>query len=167
MTDSQLDAVNKMSQEMVELRKLLAEVTTASRARGDKAFDQLYEEMRQYKEDFLFQAEKPLLLDLLLFYDSLNWFQESLIKQEMSPDVVADSFQYLLEEFLEILYRRDVVPMDESVMFDMRNHRAVKAVSTSVEADHQRIAQVVKRGFLRADKTLRSEEVVVLRYDKG
>ena len=70
----------------------------------EKAFDQLYEELRQYKDDFLFQAEKPLLLDLLLFYDSLNWFQESLVKQDMSPDVLADSFQYLIDEFLEVLY---------------------------------------------------------------
>ena len=32
-----------------------------------KAFDQLYEELRQYKDDFIFQTEKPFLLDLLLF----------------------------------------------------------------------------------------------------
>ena len=75
-------------------------------ATQQKAFDQLYEELRQYKEDFIYQAEKPLLLDLLLFYDSLNWFQDSLSKNEMSEDVLSDSFQYLIDEFLELLYRR-------------------------------------------------------------
>jgi molecular chaperone GrpE (heat shock protein) len=130
----------------------------------EKAFDQLYEELRQYKEDFVFQAEKPLLLDLLLFYDSLNWFQESLIKHEMSPDVIADSFQYLIDEFLEILYRRDVLPVEESSTFDRTCHRAVKVVESDEPSDDYRIAQVLKRGFSRADKPLRAEEVVIFRH---
>ena len=58
-------------QELVEQQNQRDEVQ-----RG--AFDQLYAELRQYKEDFIFQAEKPLLLDLLLFYDSLIWFRTSL-----------------------------------------------------------------------------------------
>jgi hypothetical protein len=41
-----------------------------------KAFDAAVRRARQYKDDFIYQAEKPLLLDLLLFYDSLTWFQE-------------------------------------------------------------------------------------------
>src|SRR3954471_11222679 len=118
-------AADKLIQERLdELTEMFKE-----RLRTDsvqqKAFDQLYEELRQYKEDFLFQTEKPFLLDLLLFYDSLNWFQQSLARQEMSPDVVADSFQYLLDEFLELLYRRDVVPCEGSPRFDRRLHKAV------------------------------------------
>jgi molecular chaperone GrpE (heat shock protein) len=130
----------------------------------EKAFDQLYEELKQYKEDFLFQAEKPLLLDLMLFYDSLNWFQESLIKQEMSPDVIADSFQYLIDEFLEVLYRRDVMPIDEEQVFNRQVHKAVKVVETDDESDDYRIAQVLKRGFGRNGKQIRAEEVVILRH---
>src|SRR4051812_35558337 len=109
-------SIDERMQELTELFR--------DRIRNDtvqqKAFDQLYEELRQYKEDFLFQTEKPFLLDLLLFYDSLNWFQQSLQRQEMSPDVIADSFQYLLDEFLELLYRRDVVPCESTARFDRR-----------------------------------------------
>jgi len=135
----------------------------------EKAFDKLYDELTQYKNDFVFQSEKPLLLDLLLFYDSLNWFQESLIKQEMSPDVIADSFQYLIDEFIEVLYRRDVNPMEESSKFDRKVHKAVKVNDTSDPDADYRITQVLKRGFSRNDKQLRPEEVVILRYrgDKG
>jgi ribose transport system substrate-binding protein len=42
-----------------------------------------------------------LLLDLLLFYDCLTWVQSALIRKEMSPEVVADSFQYLIDELLD------------------------------------------------------------------
>ncbi len=161
--NSEPEALRRLVHELGELRKTMTDRLSNDKVR-EKAFDTLYDELRQYKDDFLFQAEKPLLLDLLLFYDSLNWFQESLVKQEMSPDVIADSFQYLLDEFLEILYRRDVVPYDESEVFDRTLHKAVKVEVTDDEGRHQRIAQVLKRGFVRADKPLRPEEVVILRY---
>ena len=157
------DDLNRIGSEIGEMRRMVQERLSNDKVR-EKAFDQLYEELRQYKDDFLFQAEKPLLLDLLLFYDSLNWFQESLIKQEMSPDVIADSFQYLIDEFLEVLYRRDVLPLDEAAKFDRKIHKAVKVTETTDPDADYRIAQVLKRGFSRADKQLRAEEVVILRY---
>ena len=128
-----------------------------------KAFDQLYEELRQYKDDFVFQAEKPLLLDLLLFYDSLNWFQDSLSKNEMSSDVLSDSFQYLIDEFLELLYRRDVLPMETRARFDRETQKAIKVVRTDESDRDYQIQQVVKRGFSRANRVLRAEEVIVYR----
>ena len=129
-----------------------------------KAFDTLYEELRQYKEDFLFQAEKPFLLDLLLFYDSLNWFHASLQRRDMSPDVVADSFQYLMDEFLELLYRRDVVPTEGSDRFDRKVHKAVRVAPAANQADDWKVEAVLKRGFIRNDKVLRPEEVSVFRF---
>lgn len=163
MIDETSEALRRLNLEMTELRKLLDERLSNDQVR-EKAFDQLYEELRQYKEDFLYQAERPLLLDLLLFYDSLNWFQESLVKQEMSPDVIADSFQYLIDEFLEVLYRRDVLPQERQTVFDRRFHKAVKVVESDDPSDDHRIAQVLKRGFQRNGKPLRPEEVVILRY---
>lgn len=156
-------SLQQLAEDFSEIRQAVRDRLSDNTVR-EKAFDQLYEELRQYKDDFLFQAEKPLLLDLLLFYDSLNWFQESLIKQEMSPDVIADSFQYLIDEFLEVLYRRDVVPVDEANTFDRTIHKAVKVTDTDEKGADYRIAQVLKRGFSRSDKPLRPEEVVILRY---
>ncbi len=128
-----------------------------------RAFDTLYAELAQYKDDFLFQAEKPLLLDLLLFYDSLHWFRQSLTREEMSPEVVVDSFQFLMDEFLELLYRRDVVPADQADRFDARLHKAVRVVPATSAADDWRIQAVLKRGFVRGARTLRAEEVSVFR----
>ncbi len=130
-----------------------------------RAFDALYEELRQYKEDFIFQMEKPLLLDLLLFYDSLNWFQQSLVKQEMSPEVIADSFQYLIDEFLELLYRRDTLPMESKETFDRETQKAIKVVYSGDEAKDYRVRQVLKRGFTRSGRILRPEEVVITRFE--
>ena len=131
-----------------------------------KAFDKLYEELSQYKEDFIFKAEKPLLLDLLLFFDSLSWFQTSLVKQEISPEVIAESFQYLLDEFLELLYRRDVTPMEAKAQFDAHHHRAIQVVETTDPTRDQQVEQVLKRGFMRGDRVLRPEEVVIAKHSR-
>ena len=162
-----------MSGSETEIQDRLDELTRLFKERIERdevqqrAFDQLYEELRQYKEDFLFQTEKPFLLDLLLFYDSLNWFQQSLVKQEMSPDVIADSFQYLIDEFLELLYRRDVLPMDGRETFDRETQKAIKVVYTDDRNRDYRIRQVLKRGFSRGGRMLRPEEVVISRYEPG
>lgn len=157
-----------MSDEISEGLADIRELIETGNQRDDiqkKAFDQLYEELRQYKEDFVFQNEKPLLLDLLLFYDSLNWFQQSLVKKEMSPDVIADSFQYLLDEFLEVLYRRDVLPIESKETFDAQMQKAVKVVKVADESQDYKVKETFKRGFTRAGKVLRAEEVVIFRHD--
>jgi molecular chaperone GrpE (heat shock protein) len=150
---------------LAELRSLRAamEDQNGQETSKQRAFDQLYEELKQYKEDFIYQSEKPLLLDLLLFYDSLNWFQQSLVKKDLAPETIADSFQYLIDEFLELLYRRDVIPMETPEKFDRKVQKAIKTVETPDAAAENTIHQVLKRGFLRAGRLLRAEEVVVNR----
>ncbi len=156
--------LQKLTTEVAELRRLLADERAQGEKVREKAFDSLYEELKQYKEDFVFQAEKHLLLDLLLFYDSMNLFQESLNKKEMSPDVIADNFQYLIDELVEVLYRRDVHPVEKSEIFEKSKQKAVKVIEVDDRESDQKIAQVLKRGFVRADKSLRPEEVVVHRW---
>jgi len=151
-----------VAEQLDGIRQALSERSALEQTQ-QQAFDSLYEELRQYKEDFIFQAEKPLLLDLLLFYDSLNWFQRSLQEEEMSPEVIADSFQYLIDEFLEVLYRRDVLPMESKGKFDRKTQKAVKLVDTDDPKLDQSVAQVLKRGFTRAGRVLRAEEVTLHR----
>jgi molecular chaperone GrpE (heat shock protein) len=138
--------------------------TSGGSSPTDKAFEALYEELRQYKEDFVFQAEKPLLLDLLLFYDSLNWLRSSALKGEVAHGDLSDSMQFLIDEFLEILYRRDVLPMDSQPTFDPSRQSGVKVVPTTDPAEDRQVSEVLKRGFTRAGRVLRSEEVVLKRY---
>lgn len=132
-----------------------------------QAFDALYEELKLYRENFLEEAEKPLLLDLLLFYDSMNWFRSAMDKEDSSEVVIQDSFQYLMDEFLEILYRRDVVPMEARAQFDRSRQRAIKAQPTQDHDKHEQIARVLKRGFLRGEKVLRLEDVEIYRAEDG
>jgi molecular chaperone GrpE (heat shock protein) len=130
-----------------------------------QAFDALYAELKQYKENFLAEAERPLLLDLVLFYDSMNWFRQAMDNEEMTAEVLNDSFQYLMDEFLELLYRRDVNPMAASTHFDRTRQKAVRVLPASDPKDNERVARILKRGFLRSEQVLRPEEVEVLRTE--
>ena len=151
-----------MQQELAQIRQILQDRIANDQVK-EQAFDSLYAELKQYKDDFIFQSQKGLLLDLLLFYDSMHWFQESLVNQEASPEAIADSFQYLVDEFLEVLYRRDVLPVEQADTFDRQIHKAVKVEHTDDERRDYAIAQVLKRGFSRGDRPLRAEEVVIYR----
>ena len=159
------DTTNELAalrQELAEMRSILQERLATDQVK-EQAFDSLYAELKQYKDDFVYQSQKGLLLDLLLFYDSMHWFQESLVSQEASPEVIADSFQYLVDEFLEVLYRRDVLPMEQSDTFDRQIHKAVKVEPTDDESRDYAIAQILKRGFTRGERPLRAEEVIIYR----
>lgn len=136
----------------------------------EAAFEKLYGELKDYKEDFLRVAERPLLLDLCMLYDSMSFFQQRLredLGKAERAEALADSFQLLVDELLEVLYRRDVVPMEPATRFDPAMHRAVQLQAAAGPDDDNRVAQVLKRGFLRDDKPLRPEEIAVYRWRGG
>ena len=77
---------------------------------------------------------------------------------------LGDSFQYLIDEFLELLYRRDVLPMDSKERFDHETQKAIKVVYSGDESRDYKVRQVLKRGFTRGGRILRPEEVVINRF---
>ena len=154
--------LDKLAEAIQELRRTIDEHIAHDPAR-EAAVEKLYSELRTYRDGFLVEAEKPLLLDLLLLYDSFHWFHHALVHEDRSPEVIADAFQFLVDELLEILYRRDVIPMDAAERFDRTLHRAMQVEPTDSPDQDQGIARVLKRGFVRRDQVLRPEEVVVYR----
>ena len=122
-----------------------------------QAFDKLYEEMRQYKDDFIFAAMRPILADLLLLYDNMvraerNW------EDDRGREIIAD----LREELVEILYRQDVEPIciADNATLDRRRQRVIQTVATNDACEDGQIVRVVREGFLRGERVLRPQEVV-------
>ena len=151
-------------QDSIERLRATVDARLAEDPAREEAIRKLHAELTDYKQGFLAEAEKPFLLDLLLLYDSMSWFQKTVIETETSKEVLADSFQFLMDELLETLYRRDVVPMEAGGAFDPSVHKAVRTEPTHDPAEDNAITQVVKRGFVRHNKPLRPEEVVVAKF---
>lgn len=122
-----------------------------------EAFDKLYEEMKQYKEDFLFEAMRPILADLLLLHDNVIRFQK-IVEDAKAKDAMAS----IKEEILEILYRRDVEPMllSENAKVDRKTQRAVKTLATDIPSEDGNVVEVVREGFYRGNKVFRPQDVV-------
>ena len=111
-----------------------------------RAFDTLYKELEQYKSDFVFKFEKSVLLDLLSFYDSMIWFQSTLENQKSDA---SDNFSYLVDEFYELLRRRDVLPCPPSEDLNRKHHRVIQLEDTADESKDKKVARVLRRGFFR------------------
>ena len=162
------DSHHGLKDTVTELRGLvqrLEEVHAQAHGR-DESLSQMTEALESTTHDLWERGDKPQLLDLLMFFDSLQWFQTSLLDQDVSRDVIAESYQHLVDEFLEMLSRRDVLPMDSRRSLDETIHRVVRAVPTTIEQDDGRVLQVLRRGFMRDAEVLRKEEVLVLTHDR-
>jgi len=148
-------------QELTEIKKLL-EQFEQKESTTKHAFTTLYTELEQYKKDFIYQLEKGILQDLLLFYDSLIWFQSSSGEDSES---ISENLAYLIDEFLEVLRRRDVKPYPVTEEFDPKLHQIIQTVTVDDKNKDHRIAQILKRGFYRGEQILRVEEVTINKYD--
>ena len=125
-----------------------------------KAFSTLYKELEQYKAEFVFKMEKDLLLDLLSFFDSLMWFQTVVAT---NPENTDENLKYLIDEFLEILRRRDVSPYPLAEKFDRKLHRILQVIPTEDKNLDGNIEAILRKGFFRGKHSLRDEEVSIYR----
>ncbi|MEC7985428.1 MAG: nucleotide exchange factor GrpE [Myxococcota bacterium] len=151
---------NKILTELSALRGHLEQLLRQDSS-NKRAFDTLYKELDQYKSDFVFKFEKSVLLDLLSFYDSMIWFQSTLEKQNSDSK---DNFSYLIDEFYELLRRRDVLPYPPSEELNRKHHRVIQLEDTDDAKKDKKVAQVLRRGFFRGDRSLRDEEIILYRY---
>jgi len=136
----------------------------------EKAFDKLYEDMRQQRElpNILDRNIKPLLTDLLLLYDNMKRFEKSLTMQQSSnSETILQEFKYLLDDLLETLYRQEVIPIenDGSEKFSSKLHKATKTEVTKNQDEDFKIVDVFRQGFYWRDKILRPQEVVIMRLE--
>jgi molecular chaperone GrpE (heat shock protein) len=135
----------------------------------EKAFDKLYEEMKRQKESFdmLDRAVKPILSDLLLLFDSMKKFELSLTdNQNENNEKISQDFKYVLDELIEILYRQEVIPIEESLSetFNSKIHKATKTENAENKDEDFKITNIVRSGFIWRDKVLRPQEVVIKRF---
>lgn len=134
----------------------------------EKAIDKLNDELKFYRDNFVFQSQKGMFIDLMLLYDSLERILSFLASNEVfSKEKLAEMLEMFKEEFLEVLYRKDIAPFDEHPEYlDFKLHKTIKTVTTDEETENNKVDKIVKRGFRWNDKILRPEEVIIKKYSK-
>ena len=160
-----------LQRELQSIRGMLDAMNDEERAHKE-AFTNLYKQLESYKSNFAQKLKNQLLREMLTYFDSLLWYQSmieeqlnSLQPQDTSSEVdVLENTQYLVEEFVEILRRNEVIAMPETPQFDGKYHRAVQVLESNNEDDEGKIAKIIRKGFYLGTQILRIEDVVVYRY---
>lgn len=170
--EGQLNPLIEMVSAQVKLSeqiKALLEERLSYDATKEKTIDKINEELKTYKDNFFFQLQKPIFIELIMLYDSLERTLNSMeTTEDLSKEQITEWLQALKDELLEILYRRDIMPFDEHPdVLDYKLHKTVKTVPTSEESENNKVEKVIKAGFRWNDKVLRPEEVIIKKHIKS
>lgn len=130
----------------------------------DKAFNKLYEELEMFKNDFVERRMKEVYTDLFLLYDNVKSYIMRDDVQAPENEVARECLEYALEEVLEVLYRRGIeLVAFESDTFNPKCQRALYVEHADSPEKDGKVVRVVKDGFIKDDKILRHQMVVVAR----
>ena len=163
----------EVHESLSELRTLFESKIARNRSQS-KMFEALYQEMKDYKENFLLEAiHKPIIKNLIMLYDSFALLESQLDKlidenKKIRTDEVKQ-FRTNLEnvrfQLLEVLYRMDVTPYEQRPeQLDRKLHKTLETIPTDNPEQDGKVAQVHKIGFYWRDKVFRPEEVTIYRY---
>jgi len=129
-------------------------------AAKEKAFDVLYEKMRQYESDFQATLKRDLIRSLLLLYDNMVKTESTLADVPEARQRVSD----LREELLNALYIQEVEPMGAlGEFYDKQKQQAIRVIPADDPAEEGKVEQVVREGFLWAGLVLRPQQVIIRR----
>ena len=132
-------------------------------AAKEKAFDHLYGELETVKQDSSFERFKPLYLDLILLFDRLDRCRVD--NAAVSGEELYNFLLTLKEELLEVLYRQGIeLVSSDGNSFDATKQRAIATETTTVKAENNQLAEIVRRGFRYQNRLLRPEEVIVKKF---
>jgi molecular chaperone GrpE (heat shock protein) len=138
----------------------------------EKVFNTLHAELRDYKNDFIYEHLKPVIRPLLFLYDSLEQFDAEIALYErpsngerrqsgLSPHLVRENISFFRDQLTEALRICEVTPMEAPKgPFNARLHKVIDVVPVDAAQDGM-IQRVVRSGWYLNGALLRSAEVIV------
>lgn len=159
-----LFGMDSIHAEVTALHQIVAERLTYDRVK-EEAFNRLYAEVEEVRQERSFQQLRPLLMDLILLYDRIETGIRNIDELKESIPDIPQLLRSFSDEVLEILYRREVeVIVVEAPTFDRTLQQVIKLQPTAFANEHNQVARVVRRGFRHHKRILRFEEVIVSDY---
>lgn len=169
--DYLVSEIQQMHGEMQRMQRLVEEVSERESAQ-EKIFNTLHMELRDYKNDFIYEHLKPIVRPLLFLYDSLEQFDVEIALYErpqnnerrqggLAPKVVRENISFFRDQLVEALRICEVTPMETPRgVFNPRLHKVIDVVPVDEKQDGN-IQRVVRSGWYLNGQLLRSAEVIV------
>jgi len=161
----------QMQSDLQKMHRLMEEVGERESAQ-EKIFNTLHSELRDYKNDFIYEHLKPVVRPLLFLYDSLEQFDAEIALYEreptgerrqvgLSPQLVRENIAFFRDQLVESLRICEVAPMESPKgAFNPRMHKVIDVVPVEAAQDGM-IQRVVRSGWYLNGQLLRSAEVIV------
>lgn len=157
-----LEASNANLVKIVKAVEALAQ--DAQKRRKD--YDVLHGEMRDYKANFIDVSQRPLYMDLLLLFDSMERVERNFDgpAETVSKADAKKAIGEVKDQLLEVLYRRDLEPITERPeRLDVTFQKPVRRIEVTDPAEDRKVVGVIREGFRRGKLVFRPQEVVVQR----
>jgi len=159
----------KMQNEMLRMSRLVESINERESSQ-EKVFNTLHSELREYKNDFIYEHLKPIVRPLLFLYDSMEQFDTEVADAEkvhsggngaVSAEQVRQNIQYFKDQLVEALRICEVTPMETPRgQFNPKLHKVIDVVPVRAEQDGT-IQRVIRSGWYINQQVLRSAEVIV------
>jgi molecular chaperone GrpE (heat shock protein) len=157
--------------ELQRMYRLVEEISERESAQ-EKVFNTLHAELRDYKNDFIYEHLKPVVRPLLFLYDSLEQFDAEIALYErpnsgerrqsgLSPQLVRENISFFRDQLIEALRICEVTRMETPKgAFNPRLHKVIDVVPAEADQDGM-IQRIVRSGWYLNGALLRSAEVIV------
>ncbi|SHF08898.1 GrpE protein [Seinonella peptonophila] len=131
----------------------------------EMAFDRLYQEMEELKQEQTFNELRPLYIDLILLIDRMEQIEFDLEENGAASPEVENIMVTLKNEVLEILYRRGVEQIEHTPeYFDPTFQKVVDTEPTYNPSEDNLVVGIRRDGYRFQDMVLRPEEVVIKKF---
>lgn len=158
-----LDVILHLSNETSALKNLIENRLKYDSVK-EEAFERLYVELEEYKKNSVFERNRPLFTDLILYFDRIENMRLNFDSSTIEKSHFSSLLKTLSDEILEILHRQGVEMVDHSRSFNPAIQRAISTQPTSVEEEDNQVSKIVRKGFKYSEKILRAEEVIVKKF---
>lgn len=167
-----------MQEEMLRMSQLVESINERESSQ-EKVFNTLHSELREYKNDFIYEHLKPIVRPLLFLYDSLEQFEAEVAecekhdvnilkgkdagerRQALSPKLVRENTKYFKDQLVEALRICEVTPMETPRgQFNPKQHKVIDVVPVKGDQDGT-IQRVIRSGWFINQQVLRSAEVII------
>lgn len=129
------------------------------------AFDRLYQEMEELKQEQTLNDLRPLYIDLILLIDRMEQIEFDLEENGMHTPEIESILNTLKHEVLEILYRRGVEQIEHTPQYFDPKYQKVVDCEPTLNPDEDNLVVGIRRdGYKFNDLVLRPEEVVIRKY---
>jgi molecular chaperone GrpE len=158
------DLLINIASSVMELRQIIEERLSYDSTK-EEAFDKLYVEVDEARQERTFQQVRPLLIDLLLLFDRIESCRKDMNKHMPNHSDFDVLLKTISDELLEILYRREVeMIVSQSSSFDRSFQQVVGMQPVTSLAEHNQVIRVIRHGFRYRNRILRPEEIILGNY---